>query len=201
MISPEFWNGKRVLLTGHTGFKGTWMALWLETLGAKVFGYGLEPDSDPSLFNLLQPWPGISSAIGDVRDADALKRVVQEADPQIVIHMAAQALVRRSYRLPVDTVSTNVMGTVNLMEALRDSQNLDVALIITSDKVYQNTDDGVAFVEDAPLGGDDPYSASKACQELVTHSWAKSYFSDRDVVLQRRVRATLSAAAIFPKTV
>lgn len=183
MITPEFWNGKRVLLTGHTGFKGTWMALWLESLGARVFGFGLEPDSDPSLFDMLQPWVGISSTIGDVRDGDALKQAVKDADPQIVIHMAAQALVRRSYHEPVDTLSTNVMGTVNLMEALREAENLDVALIITSDKVYQNTDDGVAFDEDAPLGGDDPYSASKACQEMVTHSWAKSFFADRDVVI------------------
>lgn len=183
MITPAFWHGKRVLLTGHTGFKGTWMAVWLESLGAKVFGFGLEPDTDPSLFNLLQPWDGISSTIGDVRDADAMKRAVQEADPEIVIHMAAQALVRRSYREPVDTVATNVLGTVNLMEALRSAANLDVALIITSDKVYQNTDDGVAFGEDAPLGGDDPYSASKACQEMVAHAWAKSFFADREVVI------------------
>jgi len=182
-ITPDFWHGKRVLLTGHTGFKGTWMALWLESLGAQVSGFGLAPETDPSLFTLLSPWPGIRSTIGDVRDADALKKAVIEADPEIVIHMAAQALVRRSYVEPVDTVASNVMGTVNLMEALRGAENLSVALIITSDKVYRNTDDGEAFAEDAPLGGDDPYSASKACQEIITQSWAKSFFSDRDVVI------------------
>ncbi|MCW8916561.1 MAG: CDP-glucose 4,6-dehydratase [Magnetovibrio sp.] len=182
-INTDFWRGKRILLTGHTGFKGTWMALWLESMGAHVFGFGLEPDSDPSLFEMLQPWDGITSTIGDTRDAAAVKQAVEQADPEIVIHMAAQALVRRSYREPVDTLSSNVMGTVNVMEALRDAKNLDVALIITSDKVYQNTDDGIAFSEDAPLGGDDPYSASKAAQEMITHSWAKSFFADRDVVI------------------
>lgn len=182
-INPDFWRGKRVLLTGHTGFKGTWMALWLESLGAQVSGFGLVPETEPSLFALLSPWEGIRSTIGDVRDGAAIKREVAEADPQIVIHMAAQALVLRSYREPVDTVATNVMGTVNLMEALREAKNLEVALIITSDKVYQNTDDGDAFVEDAPLGGDDPYSASKGCQEIITHAWAKSYYVDSDVVI------------------
>jgi len=183
MINPDFWQGKRVLLTGHTGFKGTWMALWLESLGVSVHGFGLEPDSDPSLFELLSPWTGIRSTIGDVRDGDAIKCAVTESDPEIVIHMAAQALVRRSYREPVDTVASNVMGTVNLMEALREANNLQVALIITSDKVYQNTDDGEAFAEDAPLGGDDPYSASKAAQEIITQSWARSFFNDKDAVI------------------
>ncbi len=182
-ITPDFWQGKRVLLTGHTGFKGTWMALWLERLGAQVTGFGLQPDTDPSLFTLLQPWPDITSIIGDVRDPEAIRQTVRQAAPDIVIHMAAQALVRRSYREPVDTLAANVMGTAHLMEALREAENLQVALIITSDKVYQNTDDGVAFAEDAPLGGDDPYSASKACQEIVTSSWAKSYFAERDAVI------------------
>ncbi|PHS78195.1 MAG: CDP-glucose 4,6-dehydratase [Rhodospirillaceae bacterium] len=183
MITPDFWQGKRVLLTGHTGFKGAWMALWLESLGAQVSGFGLAPETDPSLFELLSPWDTVRSTIGDVRDGNMVKRVVAEADPEIVIHMAAQALVRRSYREPVDTVASNVMGTVNLMEALREAKSLKVALIITSDKVYQNTDDGEAFAEDAPLGGDDPYSASKAAQEIITQSWAKSFFSDRGVVI------------------
>lgn len=183
MITKEFWQGKRVLLTGHTGFKGTWMALWLESLGAQVSGFGLAPDSDPSLFELLSPWNGIQSTIGDVRDADAIQKSIREADPEIVIHMAAQALVRRSYRDPLETLSSNVMGTANVMEALRTADNLKVALIITSDKVYQNTDDGEAFKEDAHLGGDDPYSASKAAQEIITKSWAKSFFADRDVVI------------------
>ncbi|HEY9080126.1 CDP-glucose 4,6-dehydratase [Magnetovibrio sp.] len=182
-ITPEFWRGKRVFLTGHTGFKGTWMALWLESLGAQVWCYGLAPETDPSLFDLLSPWSGLRSTIGDVRDGAAVRAAVAEADPEIVIHMAAQALVRRSYREPVDTVASNVMGTINLLEALRDANHLRAALIITSDKVYQNTDDGEAFAEDAPLGGDDPYSASKACQEIVTQSWAKSYFYDRDAVI------------------
>ena len=188
-ITPDFWRGKRVFLTGHTGFKGTWMALWLESLGAEVWCYGLVPETDPSLFDLLSPWSGIRSTIGDVRDGAAVRDAVAEADPEIVIHMAAQALVRRSYREPVDTVSSNVMGTINVMEALRGADNLAVALIITSDKVYQNTDDGEAFREDAPLGGDDPYSASKACQEIVTQSWAKSYFNEEGSAIIATARA------------
>jgi len=183
MIDLDFWRGKRVFLTGHTGFKGTWMALWLQSLGAQVSGFGLAPDQTPSLFSLLSPWPELTSTLADVRDGAALKRAVAAADPEIVIHMAAQALVRRSYRDPVDTMASNVMGTVHLMEALRGADHLQVALIVTSDKVYQNTDDGAAFGEDARLGGDDPYSASKAAQEIVTHAWAKSYFSDTGVVI------------------
>jgi len=183
MITPDFWRGKRVLLTGHTGFKGSWMALWLESLGAHVSGFGLAPETDPSLFNLLSPSLAMPSTIGDVRDSHAVLKAVSQADPQIVIHMAAQALVRRSYREPVDTMATNVMGTVNVMEALRQAKNLNVALVVTSDKVYQNTDDGIAFAENAPLGGDDPYSASKAAQEIIAQSWAKSFFDDRDVVI------------------
>ena len=183
MIDPNFWRNKRVLITGHTGFKGTWMLLWLRSLGAEVSGFGLKPDTAPNLFELLSPWNGIHSTIGDIRDGDAIKQVVADTDPEIVIHMAAQALVRRSYREPVDTVAANVMGTVNLMEALREAKNLRIALIITSDKVYQNTDDGEAFAESAPLGGDDPYSASKAAQEIITHSWAKSFFNEREVVI------------------
>lgn len=180
-INPDFWNGKRVLLTGHTGFKGAWMALWLETLGAKVTGFGLEPETEPNLFTMLSPWHTVRSIIGDVRDALAVQQAVDEADPEIVIHMAAQALVRRSYHEPVDTVASNVMGTVNVLEALRNAANLKVALVITSDKVFRNSDDGEAFSEDAPLGGDDPYSASKAAQEIIAQSWAKSFFAERGV--------------------
>lgn len=183
MIDQNFWSGKRVLLTGHTGFKGAWMALWLERLGAKVTGYSLAPETEPNLFDLLSPWTGVRSVIGDVRDAARVKTVVTESDPEIVIHMAAQALVRRSYAEPVETVSANVMGTVNVLEALREVPNLRVALVITSDKVYRNTDDGEAFAEDAPLGGDDPYSASKAAQEIVAHAWGKSFFPEGTAVI------------------
>lgn len=182
-INPDFWRGKRVLLTGHTGFKGAWMALWLETLGAHVTGFGLEPEAEPNLFTLLSPWSAVRSIIGDVRDARAVQQVVDESDPKIVIHMAAQALVRRSYHEPADTVTTNVIGTVNVLEALRHAANLKVALVITSDKVFRNADDGEAFSENAPLGGDDPYSASKAAQEIIAQSWAKSFFAERGVVV------------------
>lgn len=182
-IDPAFWQNKRVLLTGHTGFKGVWMALWLERLGAKVSGFSLKPDSAPNLFELLSPLQGIDSTIGDVRDAAAVQKIVQEANPEIVIHMAAQALVHRSYHEPVATMATNIIGTVNLLDALRSAKNLDVLLVVTSDKVYKNINAADPFCENAPLGGDDPYSASKAAQEIITHSWANSYFSDSSVAI------------------
>ncbi|MBF0252155.1 MAG: CDP-glucose 4,6-dehydratase, partial [Alphaproteobacteria bacterium] len=182
----EFWNGKRVLRTGHTGFKGTWMALWLETMGAQVTGFGLAPETQPSLFEAVGAWRSLRSVMGDIRDPGSIQKAVAESDPEIVIHMAAQALVRRSYREPVDTVSTNVLGTVNLLEALRDAKALQVCLTITSDKVYRNSEQGVPFREDDPLGGDDPYSASKAAQEIVAQSWAKSFFGDGPMLATAR---------------
>ena len=192
MIDREFWNGRRVLLTGHTGFKGAWAALLLRRLGAEVDGIALAPDSSPNLYDLARPLDAARSRIVDVRDRAGLRRSVSEARPGIVIHMAAQALVRRSYREPAETVATNVQGTVNLLEALRESRQPPSAiLVVTSDKVYRNDEaqgdeaqtdeaqageDRVALAESAPLGGDDPYSASKAAAEILTRSWARSFF-------------------------
>lgn len=180
-VNTNFWRAKRVLLTGHTGFKGAWAAKCLQRLGAEVSGISLEPEDKPALFDLLVPWEGLDSRILDIRDGAALKAAVHEIKPQIVIHMAAQALVRRSYREPVDTVATNVLGTVNVLEALRDLDGVEAALVITSDKVYRNDDQGRPFAEPDPLGGDDPYSASKAATEIVTWSWARSFFDAQAV--------------------
>ena len=160
-VNSEFWKGRRVLLTGHTGFKGAWAAAWLAKMGAEVTGVSLAADGVHSLYNSIQDHLPLTSHFIDIRDADALTAAVRDSNPEIVLHMAAQALVRRSYREPVYTYETNVMGTVNLLEALRELPELKAALIITSDKVYQNNEDGRAFTETDPLGGDAPYSSSK----------------------------------------
>jgi CDP-glucose 4,6-dehydratase len=173
---PTFWANKRVLLTGHTGFKGSWAALWLAAMGAKVTGFALVPDTDPALFQLAGVGRDLLSFVGDLRDADAVAAAVRAADPQIVIHMAAQALVRRSIADPVATFAANVQGTVNLLDALRTTTSLRAVLVVTSDKVYANDGRGRPFVETDSLGGRDPYSASKAATEIATHAYAISYF-------------------------
>jgi CDP-glucose 4,6-dehydratase len=171
----DFWRGRRVLLTGHTGFKGAWLHLWLRTLGAEVSGYALAPVTTPSLWALIgEP---TRSVIGDIRDAAGLREVVTKAAPQVVIHMAAQALVRESYRDPLGTYATNVMGTANVLEACRGAVGLECVVIVTSDKVYENLGMGRPFSEADRLGGHDPYSNSKACAELVTGSFRDSFFA------------------------
>ena len=169
---PGFWRGRRVLLTGHTGFKGAWLALWLERLGATVSGFALPPESEPSLFALAAPWPALTSRLNDIRDPIAIRHAVAQTEPQIVIHMAAQALVRRGYAEPRETIETNVQGTANLLAALTGDAGIEAVLIVTSDKCYRNDNSGRPFREDDPLGGADPYSASKAAQEIVAHGWA-----------------------------
>lgn len=178
----EFWHGRRVFVTGHTGFKGAWLCLWLERLGAEVAAVALEPGSSPSLYRLAAPWSG-THRIADIREAGPLAACLQASGAEIVIHMAAQALVRPSYADPAGTFATNVMGTVNLLEAVRATPSVTTVLVVTSDKVYAN--DGLArpFEESDPLGGGDPYSSSKACTELVCRSYAKSFLHERGVAL------------------
>ena len=181
VVDQEFWRGRRVLLTGHTGFKGAWLALWLESLGAELHGLALAPATTPNLFDLAAP--RMASTLGDLRDPAVAVAAVAGADPEIVFHLAAQALVRPSYAAPLETFATNVMGTANLLEALRAAPSLKAVVVVTSDKVYANDGRGAAFTEDDPLGGDDPYSASKACQELVAAAYGKGFFKDRGVRL------------------
>ena len=180
-VDPAFWQGRRVLLTGHTGFKGSWAALWLSRLGAQVTGLALPPETTPSLFALTDAAADIGHSILDIRDADALVGAVRGARPDVVLHMAAQPLVRRSVRAPVETFATNVMGTVNLLEALRTVDGVKAVLVVTTDKVYENNERGSAFRESDALGGHDPYAASKASAELVASSYARTYFRDRGV--------------------
>lgn len=177
MIDNSFWQGKKVFITGHTGFKGSWLCLWLHSLGAEVTGYALQPPTQPSLFELCRIDGIITSIIGDVRNADKLSRSMQEVQPDIVIHMAAQPLVRDSYKNPVETYAINVMGTVNLLEAVRNCESVKSIVNVTTDKCYENKEWIWGYRENESLGGYDPYSNSKACSELVTASYRNSFFN------------------------
>jgi CDP-glucose 4,6-dehydratase len=174
-VDQGFWRDRRVLLTGHTGFKGAWLTLWLARLGAKVTGLALPPHTDPSLFALCAQGH-CTGVYGDIADAALVARVLADCEPEIVIHMAAQALVRPSYADPLGTYATNVMGTANLLQAARAEQSVRAVLVVTSDKVYENEGDSRPFVEGDRLGGHDPYSSSKACAEIVAHSFRRCFF-------------------------
>ncbi len=177
MDNNKFWKGKKVMLTGHTGFKGSWLSLWLQSLGAKVTGYALEPPTSPSLFEIAHVGDKMSkSHIADIRDLDTVKEKFQEHKPEVVFHMAAQSLVRYSYDNPVETYNTNVMGTVNILEAVRSTSSVKVVVNITSDKCYENKEWLWGYRENEPMGGFDPYSNSKGCAELVTSAYRDSFF-------------------------
>lgn len=175
-LSESQWRGRRVLVTGHTGFKGAWLSLWLLQLGARVTGFSLGLATHPSLFELAGASQGLTHLEGDVRDARALRQAFKAADPALVVHLAAQSLVRESYREPVATYETNVLGTVNLLEACRQGA-VEAVVVVTSDKCYQHRGSHAAFRESDPLGGSDPYSSSKAAAELATAAYRDSYFA------------------------
>jgi CDP-glucose 4,6-dehydratase len=177
MVTPsqDFWAGKRVLLTGHTGFKGSWATAWLQHLGAEVYGFALEPSTEPALWTLLgQP---ANTGFADIRDVATVRAAFEAAQPEIVIHMAAQALVRPSYAIPVETFGSNVMGLVNVLEGVRASPSVRAVVNVTSDKCYENREQIWAYREDEPMGGSDPYSASKGCAELITACYRRSFFN------------------------
>lgn len=174
-VDNAFWAGRRVFLTGHSGFKGSWATLWLSQMGAKVTGFSLLPNTNPALFGLAGVANHCNNVIGDINDREALQKAVMDASPEIVIHMAAQPLVRVAYDSPIGTFATNVMGTAHLLDAVRDATSVQTVLVITTDKVYENNEAGQAFVESDPLGGHDPYSASKAAAEIVAASWRRSF--------------------------
>ena len=179
----SFWSGKRVLLTGHTGFKGGWLALWLKRLGATVTGIALAPNTTPSLFHLAYIGEGMTSHICDIRDAANLATLIKAASPEIVFHLAAQPLVRASYTDPLGTYSTNVMGTAHVLDALRGLANLRAAVMVTTDKVYLNREHCYPYREDDMLGGHDPYSASKAASEIVIASYRDAYLAQQGVAV------------------
>lgn len=172
-----FYRGKRVLVTGHTGFKGGWISLWLEKLGAKVAGYALNPDTDPNIYDILGLENRMISIIGDIRDREKLRSFFRDFQPEIVIHMAAQSLVRRSYEAPVETYETNVIGTVNMLELCREVSFVRSFVNVTSDKCYKNHGENKSYAEIDPMGGHDPYSSSKGCAELVTGAYLGSFFA------------------------
>lgn len=190
MLVSALWQDRRVLVTGHTGFKGAWLSLWLDRLGAQVTGLALPPESADGAFSRLGPWQ-LTSRIGDIRDAAVVSRIIDEAAPSVVFHLAAEAIVRRSYRDPSATFATNVMGTVNVLEAARASNTVQAVLVVTSDKVYANATEEPARETD-PLGHTDPYSSSKACAELLVRAWRTSYFEDR-----RQALATARAGNVI----
>ena len=183
MLNLDFYRGKRVLITGHTGFKGSWMCQVLKQAGAILTGYSLTPPTNPSLFEAAGVAEGMNSVIGDIRDLDALKRCFDEAQPEIVLHLAAQPIVRDSYKDPHYTYETNVMGTVNILECVRLSGSVRSFLNVTTDKVYRNNEWEWGYRENEPLDGFDPYSNSKSCSELVTHSYKDSFFADGRVAI------------------
>jgi CDP-glucose 4,6-dehydratase len=176
-MNLSFWRGKNVFVTGHTGFKGSWLCLWLQQLGAQVTGYALQPPTNPSLFDVAEVAKGMTSVIGDIRDCIMLNNAMRLARPEIVIHMAAQPLVRRSYVDPVGTYSTNVIGTVQLLEAVRQTPSVRAIVNVTTDKCYENKEWVWGYRESEPMGGFDPYSSSKGCAELVTAAYRNSFFN------------------------
>ena len=194
-VNPTFWRNRRVLLTGHTGFKGSWLALWLDALGAQVTGYALAPATTPSLFELAQVTRAVRSVEGDVRDLVGLQRALADSRAEVVIHMAAQSLVRRSYTSPVETYETNVLGTVNLLEAVRQARGVRAVVVVTSDKCYENREWVWGYRESEPMGGRDPYSSSKGCAELVTAAYRQSFFAVQAGARRADVPAVASARA------
>ncbi|HTT93790.1 MAG TPA: CDP-glucose 4,6-dehydratase [Solirubrobacterales bacterium] len=179
-VDPGFWRGRRVFLTGHTGFKGAWLSLWLQSMGAALTGYSQGVPTEPSLYELARIGEAMESVEGDVRDPQALAAALAAADPEVVIHMAAQPMVRRSFAEPRETYETNVMGSVNLFEAARAAAGVRVVLNVTSDKCYENREWDWGYREDEPMGGHDPYSSSKGAAEIVTAAYRRSFFADPD---------------------
>ena len=177
-VDPLFWSGKKVFLTGHTGFKGGWLTLWLSSMGAKVTGYALAPNTMPNFFEVCKINDVLDqSNIADIRNLAELQKSMADAEPEIVIHMAAQPLVRYSYTNPVETYATNVMGTVHVLESARTLESVRATVVVTTDKCYENREQEASYREDGAMGGFDPYSSSKGCAELVTSAYRRSYFS------------------------
>lgn len=196
-IDSAFWKGKRVFLTGNTGFKGAWLSIWLTSLGAKVYGYSLEPPTVPSLFTLARLGDKTQTTIGDIRDRATLASALHAAQPDVVFHMAAQALVRESYADPLGTYETNVLGTANLLEALRYCLSVRAVVVITTDKCYENREWEWGYREIDSLGGHDPYSSSKACAEIVTAAYRRSFFAQRDKIEPSALIATARAGNVI----
>lgn len=188
-VNPDFWTGKKVYMTGHTGFKGSWLSLWLLGMGVKVKGFSLQPNTNPALFTSINIGKGMESEIGDIRNLEQLTRSIITFNPDILIHMAAQPLVRFSYKEPVETYTTNVIGTVNVLEAARKCSNLKAIVCVTTDKCYENKEWEWGYRENEAMGGHDPYSSSKGCAELVISAYRRSFFSSNNTASLASARA------------
>ena len=189
MVNKNFWNNKKVFLTGHTGFKGSWLAIWLKSMGVNLKGYSLSPENKINLFQKASVKNNMISEIGDIRDYNRLYNSIIDFKPEILIHMAAQPIVRKSYEDPIDTYSTNVMGTINILESARACPSLKSIVIVTSDKCYENKETQNPYKENEPMGGHDPYSSSKGCCELLINSYRRSFFNDNNSSGLASVRA------------
>lgn len=196
-LRPEFWKGKRVFVTGHTGFKGSWLSLWLQSMGAELTGYALAPEQETNMFSMAHVADGMHSVIGDIRDLEGLCSAMTDARPEIVLHLAAQPLVVRSFIDPVETYSTNVMGTVHVLEVVRNTPSVRAVVAITTDKCYENREWVWGYRETDGLGGYDPYSNSKACAELVCSAYRSSFFSTGDPTSNRVSIATARAGNVI----
>ena len=187
--NPSFWAGRDVFVTGHTGFKGAWLSLWLQQMGANVTGFSLAPPTTPNLFEAAQVAHGMTSVLGDIRDYELLATALAKSRASIVFHLAAQSIVSEGYRLARETFATNLTGTVNLLDTIRECENIQAAVVITSDKCYAPSGSGTALIEADPLGGKDPYSASKSCAEIAVASWRQSFFVESDACRIATARA------------
>jgi CDP-glucose 4,6-dehydratase len=197
-VDASFWLDKRVFLTGHTGFKGGWLSLWLSSMGAKVTGYALAPNTEPNFYHVAGVQNVVEkSLIGDIRNLDVLRAAMNAAQPEIVIHMAAQPLVRYSYANPVETYATNVMGTVHVLDCIRSLPSVRATVVVTTDKCYENKEWVWGYRENEPMGGYDPYSNSKGCAELVTSAFRQSYFSDNTYTKHRHALASARAGNVI----
>lgn len=196
-MNLEFWKNKKVLLTGHTGFKGSWLSLWLQKLGVNMVGFSKSIPTKPSLYELAHVEDGMISIMGNVNDLNKLSEVINEHKPEIIIHMAAQSLVQESYKDPLETYNTNVFGTINVMQAIRDVDSVRVLINVTSDKCYENRDLERGYNENDPIGGFDPYSSSKGCAELVTSSFRNSFFNTAEYKKHRTAIASVRAGNVI----
>ncbi len=196
-MDSSFWKGKKVLITGHTGFKGSWLSLWLQSLEVNVVGVSLDPPTNPSLYEQAEVAHGMSSLRADIRDLDKMKSIFSEYQPEIVFHLAAQPLVRYSYREPVETYATNVMGTLHILEAIRECKSVRAAVMITTDKCYDNKEWEWGYRENEPMGGHDPYSSSKGCAELLIASYRDSYFPAQEYSSHQTAIATARAGNVI----
>lgn len=197
LIDRNFWKNKKVLITGHTGFKGSWLCLWLVSMGAQVTGYALDPPTEPNLFTLCRIGEEINSIHGDIRDKERLSKAINENKPEIIFHMAAQPIVKESYKRPVETFEVNATGTANLLESVRYCEHTRAVVNVSTDKCYENKEWYWSYRENDPLGGYDPYSCSKACMELITASYRNSFFNPNDYCIHKKAIATARAGNVI----